>query len=406
MFRLCGFTIFVLALDVVTARAQLPMGPAAGVRMINTDMAVLEAGETRKDLPCSVTPAKNAQVGFDLRFHAGYDVSVPLRDLAGGENLLTILFRVLSDAHKDQPFYFVQRIRVPAIEEDSRGEAMLQGFFDVGEGGYHVDWLMRDRSERVCSSYWDVEATLPNKDRNMQLAIGAGVVQKIETESFMEDPPVARIRQDPPLSVKVLLNYAPQSPRHAAMRPIDTSALVSILRGIYRDPRIGKFSLVAFSMHEQKVLYRQMSADKIDFPALGEALQEAKPGTVDARKLNQKHGETEFLTGLIMNEMAGDDHPDALVFAGPKALLDENISQGTLKQFSDIDYPVFYMNYNLNPQVTPWRDAIGHAVRFFKGTEYTISRPRDLWFAISEMVGRIVKSKQGREVAAAAAAAQ
>ncbi len=382
------------------------MGPAAGVRMINSDMAVLEAGDVRNDLPCKVTPAKNAQVGFDLRFHAGYDVAVPLRDLAGGENLLTILFRVVPDDHKDQPSYFVQRIRVPAIEEDARGEATLQGFFDVGEGGYHVDWLMRDRTERVCSSYWDVDATLPNKDRNMQLAITAGRVQGVEPESFSEDPPVARIRQQQPLSVKVLLNYAPQNPRMAAMRPIDTSALVSILRGIYRDPRIGKFSLVAFSMHEQKVLYRQMSADRIDFPALGEALQEAKPGTVDARKLNQKHGDTEFLTSLITNEMTGDDHPDALVFAGPKALLDENISQGTLKQFSDIDYPVFYMNYNLNPQATPWRDSIGHAVRFFKGTEYTISRPRDLWFAITEMVGRIVKSKQGKDVAGSAAGAQ
>jgi len=404
MLRLCGFTMFVFVLDLSTARAQLPMGPAAGVRMINTDMAVLEAGETRKDLPCTVTPAKTAQVGFDLRFHAGYDVSVPLKDLAGGENLLTILFRVLPDDHKDQPSYFVQRIRVPAIEEDSRGEATLQGFFDVGEGGYHVDWLMRDRSERVCSSYWNVEATLPPKDKNMQMAIAAGLVQKIETESFMDDPPVARIRQERPLSVKVLLNYTPSSPRLAAMRPIDTSALVSILRGIYRDPRIAKFSVVAFTFHKKKVLYRQMSADRIDFPALGEALQDAKPGTVDARKLNQKHGDTEFLTGLIMNEMAGEDHPDALVFAGPKALLDENISQNNLKQFSEIDYPVFYMNYNLNPQATPWRDAIGHAVRFFKGTEYTISRPRDLWFAVSEMVGRIVKSKQGREVAAASAA--
>jgi len=65
----------------------------------------------------------------------------------------------------------------------------------------------------------------------------------------------------------------------------------------------------------------------------------------------------------------------------------------------EVDYPVFYMNYSLEPQKTPWRDAIGHAVKFFKGTEYTISRPRDLWFAVSEMVSRIVKSKQGRSAA-------
>ena len=35
--------------------------------------------------------------------------------------------------------------------------------------------------------------------------------------------------------------------------------------------------------------------------------------------------------------------------------------------------PVFYMNYNLNPQANPWRDAIGTAVKYLKGVEYTIS---------------------------------
>ena len=71
------------------------------------------------------------------------------------ENLLTILFRVLPAEHKDDPIYFVQRVRVPTIEEDAKGDAYLQGSFDLGQGDYHVDWLMRDRSERVCSSYWD-----------------------------------------------------------------------------------------------------------------------------------------------------------------------------------------------------------------------------------------------------------
>jgi hypothetical protein len=47
----------------------------------------------------------------------------------------------------------------------------------------------------------------------------------------------------------------------------------------------------------------------------------------------------------------------------------------------------------LNPQANPWRDAIGNAVRYLKGAEYTISRPRDLFFAWSEIMGRIVKSK-------------
>jgi len=54
------------------------------------------------------------------------------------------------------------------------------------------------------------------------------------------------------------------------------------------------------------------------------------------------------------------------------------------------------MNYNLNPQVNPWRDAIGNAVRYLKGVEFTITRPRDLFFSWTEIMGRIIKSKLGR----------
>jgi hypothetical protein len=112
------------------------------------------------------------------------------------------------------------------------------------------------------------------------------------------------------------------------------------------------------------------------------------------KRLAQKHGDTDFLTDLIKKEMTGDDHPDALVFAGPKIMLDAAVPQDTLVPIAtDVDYPVFYMNYILNPNAVPWKDSISRAVKVFRGTEYTISRPRDLWFSVSEMVSRIVKSR-------------
>ena len=363
-------------------------------------MAVLEEKDPRKDLPCTVTPGK-PQLGFDLRFHAGYEVSVPLKELAGSENLLTILFRVAPDNHKDEPIYFTQRLRVPSIDEDAHGNAEFQGVFDVGEGNYHVDWLMRDRTERVCSSYWDPEAALTTKDKQITVALNPGAIAPAEGEQFKEEPPIERIANDAPINIKVLLNFAPQNDRSATLRPLDTTALVSILRQITRDPHIAKFSLVAFNMHEQRILYRQESSTRIDFPALGEALGSLSLGTVDLKRLSQKHGDTEFLTDLIKTEIGGGpERPDALIFAGPKVMLDENVAADSLKEVGELAYPVFYMNYNLNPQATPWRDSISRAVKFFRGTEYTISRPRDLWFAVSEMVSRIVKSKHGRSVSA------
>ena len=381
-------------------------GPHQRANIFNTDLAVLESGELRKDLPCTVTPSKPT-LGFDLKFHAGYQVTLPLKELAGNENALNIVFRVFPEGHPDEPAYFIQHLRVPPIEEEAKGDAYLQGAFDIGEGAYHIDWLMRDRTERVCSSNWDSEAALGSKDRPMSLAIAPETIQRSGGEEFKEEPPVPHaspdpaLHVDPPLNVKVLVNFAPQNSLSAALLPLDTTALVSILRTISRDPRIGKFSIVAFNMQEQKVLYRQEGASRIDFPALGTALNNLNLGTVDLKRLGDKHGDTDFLTTLVRKEISPgpQDHPDAVVFAGPKILLDANPPDEVLKEAADVDFPVFYMNYNLNPQAVPWKDAISHTVHFFRGYEYTISRPRDLWFAVSEMVSKIVKSRNGRTAA-------
>jgi hypothetical protein len=382
----------------VAAQELMPAsGPGGGVRLFTSDAAILEAEDTRRDLPCTVTPVK-PQLGFDLKFHAGYEVSVPLKELAGSENTLTMVFKVTAEAKPDDPVYFSQRMSVPAIEENAGGSSYLNGTFDVGEGKYHVSWLMRDRTERICSSNWDIEAALPGKDRQMALDIGAAAIQAYESQPFKQEVTVDRSQPvDNPLNVKVVVNFAPQDSNSATLQPLDVNALVSILRNIARDPRVAKFSIVAFNMQEQKVIYRQEDASQIDFPALGKALNALNLGTVDLKKLSQKHGDTEFLAGLITQELKQEGaHPDAVIFAGPKVILDEAIPQETLKQLSDVKPAVFYMNYSLNPQANPWRDAIGTAVKYLKGVEYTISRPRDVFFSWTDIMGRIVKLKFGK----------
>ena len=51
------------------------------------------------------------------------------------------------------------------------------------------------------------------------------------------------------------------------------------------------------------------------------------------------------------------------------------------------------MNYNLMPNQNPWRDSIGTVVKRLRGYEYTISRPRDLWVAWSDIMGHLSKLK-------------
>jgi hypothetical protein len=376
------------------------------VRPMPSDLAVLESDDARKDLPCTVVQRK-AELGFDLRFHTGYDVTIPLKELSGSGELLTILFRVYSQDDPSRANYFVQHFQVPPLEEDARGDALLQGGVDIGEGKYHIDWLMRDRGERLCSSRWDVEAALPPKDKPMALFLTANQIAESVPEPFVEEPtPREPAGDGEGINIKLLVNFAPQDKLSAALQRTDTDALVSILRAIERDPHVSRISLVAFNMEESRVVYRQDAAEHINFPALGKALQSMKLGTVNVAKLEQKHSETDFLEDLIQKEVGQNTHPDAVIFAGPKAMLDADVPQGDLRRIGDIECPVFYMNYNLNPQAIPWKDSISHAIRAFKGTEYTISRPRDLWFSTTEMLNRIVRTKRQHAIAAAAGGSQ
>ena len=246
----CGV---LLAAAAPLAAQELMSGemPGGMIHLFASDGAVLESQEARKDLPCTVTPAKPV-LGFDVRFHAGYEVGVPLKELAGDGNQLTMVFRVIPEGHDDDPVYFAQHVSVPALDDVDRGPASLLGAFDVGEGKYHIDWLMRDRAERVCSFHWDAEAALPPRDKQIALDIAAGVVRQLDTETFKPEPPVERDHGASPLKVKVIVNFAPQDAAAAALPPIETGALVSILRGIDREPRIVKFSLVDAAQEDRK----------------------------------------------------------------------------------------------------------------------------------------------------------
>jgi hypothetical protein len=113
---------------------------------------------------------------------------------------------------------------------------------------------------------------------------------------------------------------------------------------------------------------------------------------VDYRKLSEKYSENDFLTRLIQDELANGS-TDALIFAGPKVMLDGPAPAESFKEMAAVPFPVFYMNYNLTPNQNPWRDSIGNVVKRLRGYEYTISRPRDLWTSWTDIMDHIVKLK-------------
>lgn len=271
----------------------------------------------------------------------------------------------------------------------------LRGTFDLGEGAYHVDWQMRDLTERVCSSSWDVEAVLASKDKQIEVALPMDTVRRTRDDPFLPEPYIRRGQKESTANVKVLVNFEPQNPSAAVLSPIDATALVSIVRSIARRAQIGRLALTAVNIRAQTVVYRQGFSGRIDFPAMGRAVKMLAFGTIEMDRLARRHGEAEFLSNLIRDETKDESHPDALIFVGPKILLQSDVSHGDLKSIGGLDYPVFFLSYVRGRQRATG-DTMGRVVKFFDGREYTVTGPRDLWNSVTETVSRISQAKQAR----------
>jgi hypothetical protein len=364
-----------------------PARSPSAARLIEADRDILDSGNSNDGLGCRVEGLR-PRLGFDLRYHVQYRARVSLKDLAGYGNRLRILVRVTPFGRPADPVYLIQRFTVPAIDVSTGGEANLPGAFLVGPGRYRVDWVLRDARDRVCSARWEVEAK--NGDKDVLPSLAAHTAAARPGELFWDSP--APPRDSPPgaLHLKIVANFSPADRRASALKPSDLEPLVSILRQLGREPAFGRFSLVAFNMNEERVIYQQGPGPRLDFRALGKAVSEVDVGTIDFRRLQDRESGSRFLTELLRENLGPQTpEPDAIVIVGPKLMLEKKVSEDVLRQAGRTGSPVFYLNYNLNPRRHPWRDAIASVLKLYQGLEYAIYRPRDLSAALNDLRARL-----------------
>jgi hypothetical protein len=383
--------VFLSALSCVSGQ-KLLQGSGNTLHFPPADSAVLDAGNPRNDFTCSVTPIK-PKLGLDFLFHTGFTVSVPQGglDLSGIGNDLSVLFRVVPRDRPESPVYMVQKLRIPNHDGALNSLIEFDGSFVLGEGKYHVDWLMHDQGGHICANFWDIDAKLGPKDAALQAWIPAGLIQPPQNDLFREDPPIAR---DPPLTnVMVIANFAPRDPGSAALDPDDVEAVVSILRQVARDPRIGIYSVAACSTSASRILYQQDSGNRIDFHAIGQSLDSLKLGLVDAKDLAMKNSRAIFMADVI-RKLVSNSGTDALVLIGPRMGPERTAPREIAEALKELDRPVFYLNYNPDPVLNRWRDLIGAAVKQAHGNEYEIANARELFEAWTDIVNRIEKSRR------------
>jgi hypothetical protein len=359
-------------------------------RLQYEDMAALAARDSRAELSCPVTPDKPA-LGFDLRFHSDYHLDLPVKVLSDAGGWLKVAMRVTPVAETENSAYLAHRFPISGVPLGGKGEVILTGGFDHGPGRYRVDWIMRDARERVCTSHWELEAKAGTAKQDVPLTLGPNQIFDVDRNLFSNGP---QARQDlvQPLRIKLLLNLSPAKPQDSMLRSADAAVLLSILHSVVDQPGLAVSALVAFNLRDQKVIYRQEQVDQVDFLALERASQSPTSGTIDISLLRDPQSETHFVTGLLSDQLgAQTDPPDAIVIVGAKFSLDRKIPLDSLKAKGSAMCPVFYLNYNSNPN-EPSPDTIGAALKAYKGAAtYNIVLPRDVGGAMKELLARIVK---------------
>jgi len=359
------------------------VGPDGNGFLGASDLAVLSSDEKRNDLPCAVEPL-DPELEYDLNFRAGYNAEIPLAALAGDGNSLRVVFRVTALDGPEEPVYMQHRYVVPSIHADATGAVNLPGKFRLGPGKYKINWLMRDRVERVCASSWEVAAKTVEEFEKLATNPSASLVTAFSDEVFADEPPVMRPREAL-RHVKLIINFTPPNAAMARLNSYDLNSIVSMVRAISREPQFGSFSVVAYQSQLEQVFFEQDRAPRIDFPALGDAFDNIQGGSVDIEQLQDKESGRRFIRELFETHLAkSEDDPDAIIFLGPKLVFDRSPESGIMPRQALTSAPIFYFVYNRNPRAYPWRDAISAGLNNHEIHEFNIFQAKSFGQALKD----------------------
>lgn len=370
-----------------TAFAQEPLRPASpGTTATTTDERVKDAEEL-PELKCHLH-RREPVLDYEFRFHAPFWVEIPLRRMYGGGKRFTTtaVVRPVSVEGAEPVQFEDTYILGKEVPKGFGGTAELSGAFAVGEGRYEVDWRLEDEVGRSCELSWKLEAKLSRRHRHVNLTVRPGEVT--EAGVYLFRPERAPHARGAGLRIKLLVNLDMRSRRRARVRLWRYAPMISGLRVMSRHEDLAEFSLVAFSLEEQKVLHRQPLSRRISFPALGDAIKSLTPETVEFDTL-RKGSDLAFLDTVLSEELSDGEQVDAIVFVGADDRFGKHVSPETLDKVRSLGVPVFHFNSTLYL----WRGAMGNTVRSLGGKEYKVRQPHELAKAVNELVAEILSRR-------------
>jgi hypothetical protein len=339
------------ALTIATAVLGLTAPVFAQRLMDATRLAPLlnrMASNQHAPLQCDVQPLK-PYLNYGFRFQAGYSFSVPLKQYLGSGHAWVVVTEITPES--GEPRYLLDVMRLPPVPANN-SDAIAGGSYLLGEGRYHVRWMLLDDNERICRKSWNVQVHLDRSTRSVKVAIPPGVISGLS----LRGAPRATPDSIDPLRLTILLDAAPllsfRRTSRALISPGDQALLLGMLSAFLERVPSNSLRLVAFNLEQHKELFRQDDFSLNSLDRLRVALNSVSLATVDVATLQEHKGHLDLLAGLINQELRDERRPDAVIFFGPRERYEDKLPDGVLDEPPRSGAPqFFYLQWR--PRVPP-----------------------------------------------------
>jgi hypothetical protein len=329
-----------------------------------------------KQVPCRVRKF-NPRLNFSFEFQSGYYVYLRAKDFAAEKQRIAILVKVTPEGGK--PAYLYSALELPNVP-DTNAVFEAGGGFLVGEGKYHVDWILSDIDGRVCREQWEIEAKLGRRDRDLKLDIPPNTA----SDFMMRGVP--RPDRDPgslpERRITILLNAAPTNPRRTTLPWYDRTLLLSTLHSLIARLPAQHVRIVAFNLDQEKELVRVEDGSDKSFDQVRAALDKLELNTVNVDALSKSVGPGEVLAEIINRELRAEDPPDAVVVLGPTTRHYVRFPKSALEEGPHRTQFFFIA-------VKTFPDVIESAVKALEGEVLSVRRPVEFARAIEEIEDRL-----------------
>jgi hypothetical protein len=349
-----------------------------------------------RPLRCEVNLVR-PQLTFSLNFQTGYVFRVPLNQYFGPGHLWGILTRVTPDAGGD-PVYLSSAVRLPNIPK-SKVKAESGGAYLIGEGGYKVEWLLFDDSNRTCRKNWHVEAKRGPNDRGLGVGMKPNTVAAFSFRRWSsqtgKNADVRTLRR-----LTVLLHAAPLFPNSNRLRGYDRMLLLGSLASLLESLPARSVRMVVFNLDQQKELLREDNFTPEVFDSVAQSMNGMELQLVSYRVLTNQRGHLNLLADLVNQELRATDPSEAVIFLGPASRYFDKFPQEAIEERSTAGPPFFYLQYRPFFRPNPRRDAtaefpdsIQFALKTVRGKTISIHTPDEFAKAIKQVEAQVSGEK-------------